>query len=203
MDAGHLIAFNLALGLAIISPGPSLIYLLRVSLSQGRGAGVLTALGLSVMASLWTLAALLGLNAVFALFPWAYLGLRIFGAAYLVWLAIGTWRGARDPVTPGAPVPLRRGRAFLSGFLVNLGNPKSIAFSAAMIVVVFPPDLTGLDKAIIVLNHLALEIVAQSALALMMTTAAISRRYIALKPVIDRGAALVLGGLGLRLLFTR
>ena len=89
----------------------------RLRSLRARLAGVLTALGLSVMASLWTLAALLGLNAVFALFPWAYLGLRIFGAAYLVWLAIGTWRGARDPVTPGAPVPLRRGRAFLSGFL--------------------------------------------------------------------------------------
>ncbi|MEM7724509.1 MAG: LysE family transporter, partial [Pseudomonadota bacterium] len=72
MDLAHLIAFNLALLAAIASPGPSLLFLIRTTLAEGRAAGLAAAIGLGVMAALWTGAALLGLDALFSLFPWAY-----------------------------------------------------------------------------------------------------------------------------------
>jgi len=39
MDAGHLIAFNLTLLAALISPGPAMLVALRTSLTEGRRAG--------------------------------------------------------------------------------------------------------------------------------------------------------------------
>lgn len=201
MELAHLIAFHLALLAAIASPGPSLLYLLRVSLGEGRRAGIVTALGLGTMAALWTGAALMGLSALFTLFPWAYMALKTFGALYLIWLAVGIWRSARTPVT--RTIRRRAGTAFFSGFLVNLGNPKSVFFSAAVLVVVFPADLSATDKLIIFLNHLFAEYILQTGLALLLTTGAVTRRYLALKPVLDRITAMVLGALGLRLLLAR
>jgi threonine/homoserine/homoserine lactone efflux protein len=87
--------------------------------------------------------------------------------------------------------------------LVNLANPKSVLFAAAVIVVVFPKGLSLTDKAIIVGNHLMIELLFYSALAMLMSTQAISRRYLRLKPVLDRVAAGVLGALGVRLLAER
>ena len=85
--------------------------------------------------------------------------------------------------------------------LVNLANPKSVLFSAAVLVVIFPPEITAAQKALIVGNHFLIEVIAYTAFALLLSTEPVSRRYLRAKPLLDRAAALVLGGLGLRLLF--
>jgi hypothetical protein len=58
-------------------------------------------------------AALLGLHVVLTAVPWAYLGLRVGGGAYLIFLAIQLWRGAHesiamDEVSAGAGGSLRK-----------------------------------------------------------------------------------------------
>ncbi|MEM7723362.1 MAG: LysE family transporter, partial [Pseudomonadota bacterium] len=143
----------------------------------------------------------LGLDALFALFPWAYTAVKLIGAAYLIWIAVQTWRHASAPVTEIPPVS--HGRAFRQGLLVNLANPKSVLFSAAVIVVIFPAGLTAGDKVLIFFNHLAVEMIVQTGFALLFSTGPIRRRYLSAKPILDRVAAGVLGALGLRLLTER
>ena len=200
MTLEHIIAFNAVLIVSILSPGAAFLMAVRSSIANGRTAGIATGLGLGLMASLWTLAALLGMDALFALFPWAFALLKLAGAAYLIYLAVNTWRGAAKPL---GTVPKTRERAFIDGFLVNLGNPKSVLFAAAVLVVVFPPDLSLSQIALVTLNHLALEILFYTACAFILTAPVARARFIRAKPAIDRAAALLLGGLGLKLLLQR
>lgn len=200
MTLEHMLAFNAVLIVSILSPGAAFLMAVRSSVANGRRAGIATGLGLGIMASLWTLAALLGMDALFALFPWAFAVLKIGGAGYLIYLAVQTWRGAHTPLTDA---PKAQGRAFIDGFLVNLGNPKSVLFAAAVLVVVFPPNLTAPQIALVTLNHLILEILFYTACAFILTAPTARARYLRAKPVIDRAAALVLGGLGLKLLLQR
>ena len=201
MELAHILAFNLTLLAAIASPGPSLLYLIRTALAHGRATGIAAALGLATMAALWTLAALLGLDVLFRLFPWAFGIMKAAGALYLLWLAVQMWRGAHDPISATEP-PSRRG-AFLGGLAINLANPKSVLFAAAVILVIFPQGLTPTEKGLIFLNHLGVEMIVQPTIALAMSVGAIRARYLKLKPVFDRAAAMVLGALGLRLLTGR
>ena len=201
MELGHILAFNTALIVAILVPGPSLLYLTKQTLTGGRATGIATALGLGFMASLWTLAALAGLDGLFRLFPWAYVALKTAGAIYLIFIAVQMWRSARNELTEAA-VPDRR-NAFLGGMLVNLSNPKSVFFAGAVIVVIFPSTITTAEKSFIFFNHLAVEWIVQPLLAVMMSTATVRRGYLRLKSVFDRTAAVILGGLGLRLLIDR
>ncbi|MDP4990198.1 MAG: LysE family translocator [Marivita lacus] len=200
MTSAQLIAFNLTLLAAMAAPGPALLYALRQSVAGGFRAGVATGAGLGLMAALWTGAALVGLNAVFALVPWTYLVLKTAGAIYLLWIAFQLWRNARDPVSdsarPGA-------RAFFGGLLVNLANPKSVLFAGAVLVVIFPPDLSLGAKALIVANHFVVELVVYTLFAAFLSSAPARAGYLRLKPIIDRTAAAILGALGLRLLFGR
>ncbi len=201
MELDHLLAFNLALLVALASPGPALLYALRTTLSSGRSAGVMTGCGLAFMAAGWTAMALLGLDGLFRLFPWAYTTIKIVGAAYLIYVAWITWRTAYDPIGDAASNGAgTRRRAFLRGLLVNLANPKSVLFSAAVLVVIFPPEITLAQKALIVGNHFLIEVIAYSAFALLLSTEPVSRGYLRMKPLFDRASALVLGGLGLRLI---
>jgi threonine/homoserine/homoserine lactone efflux protein len=200
VTTAQFIAFNLTLLAAMAAPGPALLYALRQSVAGGFWAGVATGAGLGLMAALWTGAALLGLNAVFALVPWAYIALKTAGALYLIWIAIQLWRSANQPVSdsahPGA-------RAFLGGLLVNLANPKSVLFAGAVLVVIFPPDLSLGAKALIVANHFIVELVVYTLFAACLSSAPARAGYLRLKPIIDRTAAVILGALGLRLLFGR
>ncbi len=200
MTFEQLIAFNAVLIISILSPGAAFLMAVRSSVSNGRRAGIATGLGLGLMASLWTLAALLGMDALFALFPWAFAALKIGGAVYLIYLAIKTWRGATTPLNDAQKA---RGRAFFDGFLVNLGNPKSVLFAAAVLVVIFPPNLTAAEIAFVTVNHLTLEILFYSACAFILTAPAARSYFLRAKPIIDRAAAVLLGALGLKLLLQR
>ncbi|WP_259914099.1 LysE family translocator [Jannaschia sp. M317] len=200
LTAGHLLAFNAALFLAMAGPGPAFVLCVQSSLRGGRKEGILTGAGLAVMAGLWTLAALLGLETLFATFPAAYTVLRISGAVLVLAFAIHTWRTASTPVGTAAAISSRR--AFLRGFLVNLGNPKSILFAAGVLLVIFPPGLSAAEMGLITVNHIVLEMIVYTGLAVLLNHPAVQMRYLAWKPVIAKATAVVLGGLGLRLLVT-
>ena len=152
------------------------------------------------MRAAWTGAALLGLDVIFTLFPWAYMTLKIIGAIYLIYLAICIWREANTPLD-AAQAPRRR--PFVNGVLVNFANPKSVLFASAVLVVIFPRDMNLAQKALIVGNHMLVEFVAYTAFAFALSTRAARDGYLRLKPVLDRIAAGVLGALGLKLAFDR
>ncbi|MEM6941100.1 MAG: LysE family transporter, partial [Pseudomonadota bacterium] len=135
LSLADIAAFNVVLAAAIAAPGAALLYFLKITVASGHAAGIATGVGLGTAAALWTLAALLGLEVVFTLFPWTYTALKVGGALYLIWIGVQTWRQASVPL---GEAPSAKGTAILSGLLVNLGNPKSMLFAAAVIVVVFP-----------------------------------------------------------------
>jgi threonine/homoserine/homoserine lactone efflux protein len=196
----HLIEYNVALLAAKLSPVPAFLIVVKTTLSGGRNAGIAVGCGLGLMASTWTLLALLGLDAVFVLFPWAYTTAKTIGALYLLHIAFKMWTGARKPIDSQArPVT----HAFRQGFLVNLLNPKSVLFAAAVLIVVFPENTSGADNAVIVLNHLVIEFVFYATLASCLSSAAISRRYLRARLYIDRAASIILGSLGARLFLSR
>ena len=196
----QLVAFNIALFVAIASPGPALLMATHTSASRGRAAGVAAGVGLGLMAAIWTMTALLGLAVVFELFPMVHVGAKIAGGAYLLFLAYKMWRNASAPINARIP-PARH--AFRQGFLINLLNPKSVLFAAAVLVAVFPAGLSVGESFVIVINHFLVEVAFYTTLAFCMSTQVVSKRYMRAKAYIDRGAAIILGALGIRLVLSR
>ena len=200
MTIEHMIAFNLTLLAAIASPGPALLVAIRTTLSNGRASGMAVGLGLGLVAAVWTLMALMGLDVIFDLFPWVYTTAKVVGALYLIYVAIAMWRGAKTPINTEIK-PARH--AFRQGVIINLLNPKSVLFAAAVLVIIFPENLSVTENLIIAGNHLIIEILFYGILALTMSTNAVSSRYIRAKVYLDRVAAGVLGALGLRIMLDR
>jgi threonine/homoserine/homoserine lactone efflux protein len=201
LTVAQVIAFNLTLLAAMASPGPAFLLVLRNSIAEGRRAGILTGIGLGLVAALWTGAALLGLTAVVEIVPWLYAAMKAGGALYLIYLAWGMWRDARQPLHITTGQASRR--AFRSGLLVNLTNPKSVLFAAAVILVIFPAGLGFADSMLIVANHLAVELCVYSAMAVGLSSPPARAVYLRLKVWADRIAAGIMGTLGLRLLLER
>lgn len=195
-----LIAFNLVLLAALASPGAAMLFVIKSTVTSGRRAGILTGIGLGLAAGCWTLAAFLGLESLFALFPWAYVTLKIGGALYLIYIAVQTWRHAHATLTDTSPPAAR---SVAAGMLVNFGNPKSMLFAAAVILVVFPKGLSAAEISLVILNHITLEFLFYGLFATLLSAPTARSGYLRLKPVFDRVAATLLGAFGLRLLIER
>lgn len=125
-DASHLLAFALvALGL-VLTPGPNMIYLVSRSISQGRAAGLVSLAGVGLGFIVYMLCAAFGITALVFAVPYAYDGLRIGGALYLLYLAWQALKpGGRSPFQLRELAPDRPRRLFAMGLLTNLLNPKA------------------------------------------------------------------------------
>jgi threonine/homoserine/homoserine lactone efflux protein len=136
-----LLLFAAAAAALIAIPGPNAIYIAARSLSQGRTAGLASALGVETGTLIHVAAAAAGLSALVASSAAAFDTIRYLGAAYLVFLGLRALRsrGAHAAAVEAEPQPLRR--AFAEGVLVNVLNPKVALFFLA-----FLPQFTDPDR---------------------------------------------------------
>ncbi len=193
-----LIAFNAALLLAVAAPGPAFLLVARTALAAGPRAGVAAGAGLGIVAAVWTFAALSGLDTLFETYPGAYATLRTLGAGLLIAAAAYIWWEAARP--PGEAPTLSRRRAFMAGAMLNLLNPKTVLFSVAVLIVIFPPGLSAGEIAFVAGNHALVEMIFYALLSALIGQEGVRLWYGRAKPVVNRVSALVLGALGLRLL---
>lgn len=144
--------FALTALLLVLTPGPNMIYCVSRTLSQGRGAGLLSLGGVLLGFLAHLFAAALGLTALLAAVPMAFDAIRIAGAAYLLWLA---WQavkpGGRAPFEPRSLPPDPPGTLVRMGFVTNLLNPK-----VAMFYLSFFPQFLHPERGSVLLQSLQL-----------------------------------------------
>jgi threonine/homoserine/homoserine lactone efflux protein len=120
-----------ALGM-VLTPGPNMMYLASRSVSQGVRAGLVSLSGTFVGFLVYMTMANLGLSAVFVYVPALYIGLKVVGAAYLLYLAYKALRGSS--VFEAKQLPRdSNGKLFRMGLVTNLLNPKAAIMYLALI----------------------------------------------------------------------
>lgn len=115
-----------------LSPGSGAINTMSTGISHGYRGAAASIAGLQVGLSLHIMLVGIGLGAIFSQSVLAFEVLKWAGAAYLIWLGIQQWRsgGALDLQAVAMAMPRRK--LFRRAVLVNLTNPKSIVFLAAL-----------------------------------------------------------------------
>lgn len=125
--------FTIASLLLIVTPGQDMVLVMSRSVAQGPNAGIVTAVGVSVGLVGHTILATLGLGAILRTSEVLFVTLKLIGAAYLVYLAIGLLRtSSNELLVHGASTRSMR-RLFLDGALSNLANPKIAIFYFAFL----------------------------------------------------------------------
>lgn len=124
-----LIQFAIASVILAITPGPDMTLFVSRALSQGRAAGFASMAGALSGTLVHTTLVVVGVSALIVASPTAFLVLKIFGAGYLVFLAVQAIRkgSAFKPAQKAGP-RLSIVRSFSTGLGVNLMNPKIILF---------------------------------------------------------------------------
>lgn len=126
------IAYAAVLAVAAAIPGPGVAALVGQSLGGSLRASMLFLLGLAIGDVTYLTVAIVGLAAIAQTWAWALLIVKVLGGGYLLYLAYVFW-------TTEATISKVRSRkdrsnwaAFLSGYLITIGNPKTVIFYLAL-----------------------------------------------------------------------
>ena len=195
MDHSHLLVFAAAYLAALVLPGPGVTALVARVLGRGT-QGVPAFIAGCVIASLmWFIIAATGLALLAASFATVFVAVRYAGAAYLLYLAWKLWTAPARSFDGGPVPPDHRGRLFLTGIAINLGNPKVIVFFLALLpTVVEVGTLTSLgfvELAVIIV------VIASGVLTAYALAAARARRLFTSPHAVrllNRGSAAVMAG---------
>lgn len=117
----------LAILLVELTPGPNMAWLAALAMGRGRAAGMAATAGIALGLFLNAIVAGAGAAALVASRPELWQALRAAGFVFMLWLAWDSWR---DPRSERSGDSARAGWAgpMLSGFVVNLLNPKALLF---------------------------------------------------------------------------
>jgi threonine/homoserine/homoserine lactone efflux protein len=172
-----LVVYVVAVFVAMIAPGPDMLFVLATGARGGPRAGLLATLGVMTSEVVQITAVAAGLAALFAAAPTAFLVVRLCGAAYLAYLGVQALRSARR----GSPLGEAPGQsrvagsyAYLRGAVTNLANPKQVTFVVALL-----PQFV--DRA---LGHVPLQFAVLGAI------------FIAFEALVDGAVGLMAGRIG-------
>ncbi len=133
MFEANWILFIVASVAVIATPGQDMILVMSRSIAQGARAGVVSALGVSVGLVGHTLLAALGLGAVLRASQWLFTGIKLVGAAYLIYLGVQLLRSKAHEIAIHAQEARSLTRVFFDGAISNLMNPKIAIFYFAFL----------------------------------------------------------------------
>ncbi|MEM9647520.1 MAG: LysE family translocator [Bacteroidota bacterium] len=127
-----LIGFIVSSSALAISPGPDNIFVLTQSISNGVKAGLVTVLGLVSGCLVHTSLLAFGVSEIIKRSDVLFLGIKLFGALYLLYLAVKVFRS--DTVISlesQRESNISRQGMFWKGFVMNVLNPKVTIFFLA------------------------------------------------------------------------
>ncbi len=128
-------AFLLASLLLNLTPGADTMYILGRSISQGKKAGLLSALGIASGALVHCLFAALGLSILLAKSAFAFQIVKYAGAIYLIYLGIKMLRSSSKQSFEFKKElsDINYKKIYISGIFTNILNPKVAFFFLAFI----------------------------------------------------------------------
>jgi threonine/homoserine/homoserine lactone efflux protein len=198
-----------------LTPGPDMLYVIARSTSEGRRAGLVSALGIGAGTLVHITAVGLGLSGLLLAVPVAYDVVRWAGAAYLVWLGLRALLRRHAAAAPGSapaeatdvatPAPAPLGAIFRQGVLTNVLNPKVALFFLAFLPQFVAPGRGSVPAQLVALGLL---FDVQGTLVNALVALAASRaggwlRRRATGPTLQRITGLIFVGLGARLALAR
>jgi len=139
-----------------LTPWPSILYVMTMSIARGRRAGIYAALGLNLGILVHVLAAAFGVSTILATSATAFAIVRYVGAAYLVYLGL-TMIVARRKINDFDDQPALENqplKTLRESILVDLLNPKIALFFLAFLPQFVKPTSGNTFSQIIVLGSI-------------------------------------------------
>lgn len=156
--------------LGAISPGPSVMVVIRNTIIGGRSQGVACAVGHGIGFGIYAGSAVFGLIVLLENAPDAFLILQLIGVGLLVWYGYLMWNADIDlgDSKDTNQNQIRR-QGFMEGFAIAFFNPKIALFLVAILAQVLEPGMGMATKLAIGLLGMSIDMGWYLIVALVLT----------------------------------
>ena len=195
-----LLAAGAVFSLGAISPGPSLMVVLRNTMIGGRKQGVMCAIGHGLGFGIYAGMAVFGLIVLLEEAPNVFTALQLVGCALLGWYGWSMWHANHDALFNEDLGSSAQG--FVEGFAIAFFNPKIALFLVAALAQVLEPGMNTASKAAVGTLGMTIDMVWYLLVALVLTGTSWLERLKHRATLIHRLTAMVLWGFALSVLRT-
>ena len=133
MDWSNFALFLAASWVLIITPGPDMMYVVTRGISQGKTAGMISAVGVTLGILVHTVFAAFGLAVILRTSALAFLAVKFAGAGYLIYLGLKAMKNKSDVTFNKRKSKASVRTIFVQGVLSNVLNPKIALFFLAFL----------------------------------------------------------------------
>ncbi len=182
--------------MGVLSPGPSVALIVGVATRQGRLPSLVCALGIACGSIVLSVSTVAGVTAILSQVAEMMTVLRLVGSAYLAFLAYKAFRKAFAKPTLVIDAGSRQSvwRTALTGFVLQVSNPKAIMFWLAIAGVGGVGDAPLPVVALFVAVAFVNSFIGHGGYALLLSSAPVRGAYLRVQRWIE-------GGLGCFFLF--
>ena len=149
MDIQATIILALVCASGAISPGPSLVVVMRNTIKGGRFQGVMTGIGHGLGLTIYAFIAVMGLSSILTGNKNLFTSIQIAGSFWLIWIGYNMIRSSSKKLPEHHEESGVKG--FVEGFMISFLNPKILVFFVAVFSQFIHGKLTRIDIAIIVM----------------------------------------------------
>jgi len=190
---------------AIISPGPNFIFVVNRSLTDSPRVGFFSAFGVATGSGIFAIAGVLGLIVLITALPYFSTLMRYAGGGYLVYLGISmllsrhqqTLSVKKDSGLASMPAL----KAYSTGLLTNLTNPKAWAFYLSLFTLMIENDFPLWAKAFLAVSMFLISLFWYALTAFLISDQRVQKRFLTIQPQINSVLGVLLIVLGGKLLF--
>jgi len=190
-----------------LSPGPSVLMVVSLSLTHGSFAGLRASLGVLTANGFYFALASLGLGTLIATSSQLFLAFKWLGATYLIWMGIRMLVASRRRSSDSAAresTSLPRSNPFTHGLIAQGANANLLIYFSALLPQFIAPHAPLAQQVVILaLSSVVIEFTILSAYALLSARAASAVQRPSLERPLHRLGGVLLISAGARLAVVR
>jgi threonine/homoserine/homoserine lactone efflux protein len=187
-----------------VTPGPNFALVSRLAVAGSRRAAFGASAGIALASIIYATLTMAGLAVVLKEIGWFTRAVQICGGCYLIYLGISAWTTVSTAMETNSRVEQRSiWYGLRIGFIVDLSNPKSIAFFIGLYAVAVPHETALWAKVAIIAGSFVIETLWYSLVAAMLSTPGALMIYKRFGKWIERIIGTFLAGFGLRMIYDR
>jgi len=195
--------------LALISPGPDFVILVKSAVKNERKKAIGVALGIAIANALYIALCLIGVGSLLASSVYIMIGLKVAGGLFLIYLAVQALRAKKsDYASLSAQVNIKEKqettffKEFIIGFMSGILNPKNILFYLSLFTVVLTKDVSFTFKVVLGVWMTSVVFIWDSAIVFLLSGDNARQKFSSLAYYIDKVTGAILGFVGLTIVKT-
>jgi threonine/homoserine/homoserine lactone efflux protein len=146
---GIFVTVALAHFLALLSPGPDFVLVVKSAIKNNGKNAIGVAIGIASANALYITLCLIGVGSILAASIYVMVGLKIVGGLFLIYLAVQALRAHKSSYNNldisdsknSDVIKTTFLKEFITGFMSGILNPKNLLFYLSLFTVVLTPEI--------------------------------------------------------------